>query len=771
MDGVASLRFQRETSRVPFLPLYKRGGSGTKSLSCFRSLASARICVAALVTKHLSSLRLPLPLTARVSRYLCHFFGCSFKSHHALRPSLCQNALPKNQSKIFWPSLAVMLGLEPPRWWFPQLMARRPSSHLGKPHCPSSHSEGDLDALSLGESQSLGREYRSFDERSSNLRRPTGLTAIPGIHVPLQMDDSACRDVNSGQGDSDQDRTEFAERTAAGARASTSTSSGGPPSSSGAGGENIPPRDINTIPPLPTGLGPMPYSNFYGDGLGGFTKEFREKYSIPEDVLVERVFGDRISFGGDFIILPLFAITEGGVKFPMSPFLRYFLSDYNLAPIQVAVNTWRILCLAIKLAESNNIPFTLGDLMLMYVVSRNPKYDKYYLTTRQHFDHLGPINPLLDYPCPTRTGSAVERPYRIPRKRGFPGAGDKPDCSAPNKGLFVIGRWTNLIALLRCADQDAPTLLDYEPTYSGFAHRKNKENMKPFSSLRLNKWSILQPPFPLKSPTPAAEETCARLPGEKAKVIDGVEVLTTICAERDPANWDGPSAPFVPDFECPDGHLITIGDSLEDNPLLAMTLLKGLALPKDMDNLPTSKAKTMAELCLLLAKAGQCASKAFSDMDVLLETNRSLREDLQGQRTKMERTVEEIETLEAKSAEEENARLREEKARIEEDLPKQLEEAGDAGYNEAGEYYQQQVQSLVTNDFKEGELKGIRDTHHSSFLHGYQVGLNYAEVPKVDHRREPPVVPPLELPEVLPQEDLPNPAADSQPDLTDAANK
>lgn len=53
----------------------------------------------------------------------------------------------------------------------------------------------------------------------------------------------------------------------------------------------------------------------------------------------------------------------------------------------------------------------------------------------------------------------------------------------------------------------------------------------------------------------------------------------------------------------------------------------------------------------LVLQAGQCASKAFSDMDVLLETNRSLREDLQGQRMKMERTVEEIEMLEAKVAE------------------------------------------------------------------------------------------------------------------------
>lgn len=72
----------------------------------------------------------------------------------------------------------------------------------------------------------------------------------------------------------------------------------------------------------------------------------------------------------------------------MSHFLRYFLSEYNLTPCQLSINTWRILCSAMRLGKLNNLPFTLGDLMLMYVVSRNPMYDKYYLTTRQGFDHL-----------------------------------------------------------------------------------------------------------------------------------------------------------------------------------------------------------------------------------------------------------------------------------------------------------------------------------------------------------------------------------------------
>lgn len=51
------------------------------------------------------------------------------------------------------------------------------------------------------------------------------------------------------------------------------------------------------------------------------------------------------------------------------------------------------------------------------------------------------------------------------------------DCSAPNKALFLTGRWPNLIALLWCENRDAPKLLGYEPTYSGFAHRKDKSKM------------------------------------------------------------------------------------------------------------------------------------------------------------------------------------------------------------------------------------------------------------------------------------------------------
>lgn len=87
----------------------------------------------------------------------------------------------------------------------------------------------------------------------------------------------------------------------------------------------------------------MSYVHFYGDGLGGFTNEFRERHQIPDDVLVERYTKLRFTYEEDFRIFPLFALTEGGVRFPLNPFYLHFFDSYEL----VGVNLYMILSLAI----------------------------------------------------------------------------------------------------------------------------------------------------------------------------------------------------------------------------------------------------------------------------------------------------------------------------------------------------------------------------------------------------------------------------------------
>ena len=197
--------------------------------------------------------------------------------------------------------------------------------------------------------------------------------------------------------------------------------------------------DEDAIPPPPKGLGPMPYSRFYGLGPGGFTKAFRRKYKIPDDVSVERYTEHRLTYGEDFILLPLFAITEGGVRFPFHPLIRQFLNCYKLVPCQVAVNVYRILCSAMELAHRNNLQrITLGDLMLMYQVGKNATHQRYFMSTLPWFDQLvtrlydsekwanvfvkvsgnfewGPLEERFDTEGVQRTGEEATRPYKIPR--------------------------------------------------------------------------------------------------------------------------------------------------------------------------------------------------------------------------------------------------------------------------------------------------------------------------------------------------------------------
>lgn len=122
----------------------------------------------------------------------------------------------------------------------------------------------------------------------------------------------------------------------------------------------------------------------------------------------------------------------------------------------------------------------------------------------------------------------------------------------------------------------------------------------------------VEPPVTVSTqPARSNRQRLSRLAGEgaeqrakkRAKIAkDDVEIVGASHAEADITEPTESLALFMLDFEFPDGHVIIADDSLTDNPLLAMTLLKGLALPKVMENLPNGKANNIAELCLFLAK-------------------------------------------------------------------------------------------------------------------------------------------------------------------------
>lgn len=74
-------------------------------------------------------------------------------------------------------------------------------------------------------------------------------------------------------------------------------------------------------------------------------------------------FGNRIVYKDDWITVPLMAITEGGLRFPLPKLVHQLLYMYELALHQVVVNVYRVVCSVIKLVERHNIPVTVYDLI------------------------------------------------------------------------------------------------------------------------------------------------------------------------------------------------------------------------------------------------------------------------------------------------------------------------------------------------------------------------------------------------------------------------
>lgn len=171
-------------------------------------------------------------------------------------------------------------------------------------------------------------------------------------------------------------------------------------------------------------------------------------------------------------------------------------------------------------------------------------------------------------------------------------------------------------------------------------------------------------------------------------------------------------------------------NSLYDSPLLAMTLLKGVALPKDLSRLPKKMVDNVIEMWFYTAKLrcpysypsalfpfyllnsslsgqiGQSALQAFNDTEALFESKRKMRREIKKARAEIKMANEEKEKLkkaftEAEKAlkereelllkdqtlEQEKGKLVEEKTKAEEEMKQKLEEATDGGFNEAGEHY------------------------------------------------------------------------------------
>ncbi|KAG5553168.1 hypothetical protein RHGRI_011140 [Rhododendron griersonianum] len=112
-------------------------------------------------------------------------------------------------------------------------------------------------------------------------------------------------------------------------------------------------------------------------------------------------------------------------------------------------------------------------------------------------------------------------------------------------------------------------------------------------------------------PPPSASQTVpseTRRPSPQKDL--GCQTESRVDLDGGPVEAEVPR-PFSPSYTMADGRVLMLKDSVKEELNLAVTLLRGLALPRDYDQLPTELLPGLGDMCSHLVQAGQAALKAY----------------------------------------------------------------------------------------------------------------------------------------------------------------
>ncbi|KAG5563118.1 hypothetical protein RHGRI_005762 [Rhododendron griersonianum] len=171
--------------------------------------------------------------------------------------------------------------------------------------------------------------------------------------------------------------------------------------------------------------------------------------------------------------------------------------------------------------------------------------------------------------------------------------------------------------------------------------------------------------------------------------------------------------PFSPSYTMVDGRVLLLKDSVNEEPNLVVTLLRGLALPRDYDQVPTDLLPGLGEMCSHLVQAGQAALKAYdkaSKVSVESERYRTDRDNFRAKfkisESQLKETDAEVEKLKKEladakvasySAEAEVKKLKEE----EKEKLRQADAKGyEAGIQRAALEYTQTAHKMVNDELE-----------------------------------------------------------------------
>uniref|UniRef100_A0A2N9FQB6 Uncharacterized protein n=1 Tax=Fagus sylvatica TaxID=28930 RepID=A0A2N9FQB6_FAGSY len=121
---------------------------------------------------------------------------------------------------------------------------------------------------------------------------------------------------------------------------------------------------------------------------------FRRHYGVPDDVHLEyRFWEDALTGEPRDLILPLVAIIEGSVRFPIDPLLADFLDYFHLSPSQISPNIFRIVMGVVELNRRLGLSLTVHDIIATYSL-RTTQHEAFSLRPRDVNNTL--VNSLPD---------------------------------------------------------------------------------------------------------------------------------------------------------------------------------------------------------------------------------------------------------------------------------------------------------------------------------------------------------------------------------------
>ena len=111
---------------------------------------------------------------------------------------------------------------------------------------------------------------------------------------------------------------------------------------------------------------------------------FRHVYEIPDDVGLKYVhWSDALVPAAGNLLLPVVAIVEGGIRFPMDPLMADFLNYLGLSPSQVNPNVFRIVMGTAVLNRRLGLELGIHDILRTYILHHNTKTEAYSLRDRK----------------------------------------------------------------------------------------------------------------------------------------------------------------------------------------------------------------------------------------------------------------------------------------------------------------------------------------------------------------------------------------------------